>query len=80
METRTPGCKRICVRVGDLYELASSWGVVYLFFPLPFVRKPIKNPKFKLKCQKNGYFSLANNENKPTPFLPRVAFAMGDWS
>ena len=35
----------------------------------------ILNNRFKLKGKKRGYFYLANNENKPTSFFPRVDFA-----
>ena len=77
-ETQNPARELICVEVGDLNELASSWKELYMFSPLPIIKGIIANPNFKLKCRKKVIF-LANNKNKPTPFcFPRVAFTVGD--
>lgn len=76
----TPGYERIFALADELTELASSSGVVYLFSPLPIIRKPILKPKVQTKMLKKGYFLPVNDENKPTPFFPHGAFTMGDWS
>ena len=55
-ETQNPGRELICVEVGDLNELASSWKELYMFSPLPIIKGIIANPNFKLKCRKNVIF------------------------
>ena len=90
VETRMPGRERISLRAGDLNDLSSSWKYsrqVYYSIPALLFQnynKGYLNPTFKLQYKEKGYFSLgddlANNENKPTPFFPRVFFTMGDWS
>jgi len=41
LETRTPGRERTSVRAGDLNDLSSSWGVVYLLYSFKIIRKSI---------------------------------------
>ena len=51
----------------ELNQLASSWGVVHIVPTLAIIGNVILN--------KQAIFYLANNENKPTPFFPRMDFA-----